>query len=168
MYGKIRTNKEGRKFIELLSETKKPYEDGEEIFFEIKDVRSLELHKRYFEVLRLFAENAPELAILSLLDISPKEYILIQKSKDIFEERIRKAIEMELGYVEDEKMSLTLNDGEVVNVVRKKAKSIAYGKMSEEDFASLHRGQKELVFDILKQHGWSNEQLKELFKNFYK
>jgi len=168
MYGKIRTNKEGRKFIELLSETKKPYEDGEEIFFEIKDVRSLELHKRYFEVLRLFAENAPELAILSLLDISPKEYLLIQKSKDILEERIRKAIEMELGYVEDEKMSLTLHDGEVINVVRKKAKSIAYGKMSEEDFASLHRGQKELVFDILKQYGWSNEQLKELFKNFYK
>jgi hypothetical protein len=168
MYGKIRTNKEGRKFIELLSETKKPYEDGEEIFFEIKDVRSLELHKRYFEVLRLFAENAPEIAILSLLDISPKEYLLIQKSKDILEERIRKAIEMELGYVEDEKMSLTLHDGEVINVVRKKAKSIAYGKMSEEDFASLHRGQKELVFDILKQYGWSNEQLKELFKNFYK
>lgn len=168
MYGKIRTNKEGRKFIELLSETKKPYEDGDEIFFEIKDVRSLELHKRYFEVLRLFAENAPELAILSLLDISPKEYLLIQKSKDVLEERIRKAIEMELGYVEDEKMSLTLPDGEVINVVRKKAKSIAYGKMSEEDFSSLHRGQKELIFDILKQNGWSDEQLKELFKNFYK
>lgn len=167
MYGKIRTNKEGRKFIELLSETKKPYEDGEEIYFEIKDVRSLEVHKRYFEVLRLFAENAPDWAIVKLLDISPKELITLMKSKDTLEERIRKAIEIELGYVEDEKMTLTLEDGETVNVTRKRAKSIAYGKMTEEQFTSLHRGQKELIFDILREHGWQEEQLKELFKKFY-
>lgn len=167
MYGKIRTNKLGAKFIELLSETKKPYEDGEEIYFEIKDVRSIEVHKRYFEVLRLFAENAPDLAILTLLDVSPKELLALQKSKDTLGERIRKAIEIELGFVEDEKMTLTLKDGEVVNVTRKIAKSIAYGKMTEEQFTSLHRGQKELIFDILREHGWQEEQLKELFKKFY-
>jgi len=167
MYGKIRTNKEGRKFIELLSEAKKPYEDGEEIFFEIKDVRSIEVHKRYFEVLRLFTDNAPDLAILTLLDISPKELLVLQKSKDTLEERIRKAIEIELGFVEDIKLTLTLPDGEVLKVIRKEAKSIAYGKMTEEQFTTLHRGQKELIFDILREHGWQEEQLKELFKKFY-
>ena len=167
MYGKFRENKLGVKFIELLSETKKPYQDGEEIFFEIKDVRSLEVHKRYFEVLRLFCENAPELCILSLLDISPKEYLVLQKSQDTLEERMRKAIEIELGFVEDEKMTLTLPDGEVVNVTRKRAKSIAYGKMTEEQFISLHRGQKELIFTLLQEHGWQEKQLKELFKDFY-
>lgn len=167
MYGEIRRNKEGVMFIKLLSETKKPYEDGEQICFEIKDVRSIEVHKRYFEVLRLFTDNAPDLAILTLLDISPKELIALQKSKDTLEERIRKAIEIELGFVEDEKITLTLEDGETVNVTRKRAKSIAYGKMTEEQFALLHRGQKELIFYILREHGWSEEQLKELFKKFY-
>lgn len=165
MYGRIRENIVGRKFIELTSEINKV--DGDEIYFEIKSVRSIELHKRYFEVLRLFSENAPDLAILSLLDISPKELLVLQKSKDILEERIRKAIEIELGYVEDEKMTLTLPDGEIVNVTRKRAKSIAYGKMTEEDFSTLHRGQKELIFDILREHKWEEKQLKELFKGFY-
>jgi len=167
MYGKIRINKEGKKFIEIISEPKKPYNDGDEIFFEIKDVRSLEVHKRYFEVLRLFVDNASELSILSLLNISPKEFIALQKSKDTLEERIRKAIEIELGFVEDEKMTLSLPDGEIVNVTRKKAKSIAYGKMTEEQFSSLHRGQKELIFDILRESGWSENNLKELFNKFY-
>jgi hypothetical protein len=165
MYGKIRENNSGRKFIELTSEINKV--DGEEIYFEIKSVRSIEVHKRYFEVLRLFAENAPDLAILSLLDISPKELLALQKSKDTLEERIRKAIEIELGFVEDEKMTLTLPDGEIVNVTRKRAKSISYGKMTEEQFTTLHRGQKELIFDILRENKWEEKQLKELFKDFY-
>ena len=167
MYGRIRENNKGQKFIELLTETKKPYQEGEEIYFEIKDVRSIEVHKRYFEVLRLFTENAPDLAILSLLDISPKELLSLQKSKDTLEERIRKAIEIELGFVEDEKMTLTFENGEVVNVTRKKPKSIAYGRMTEEQFISLHRSQKELIFDILKEYKWEEKQLKELFKDFY-
>lgn len=166
MYGKIRENNKGQKFIELMTEISK--QEGDEIYFEIKDVRSLEVHKRYFEVLRLFVEHAPEMAIIQLLDISPKEYLELQKHKGTLEERVRKAIEIELGYVEDEKMNLELPDGENVKVTRKRAKSIAYGKMTEEQFSSLHRGQKELIFELLREFKWEENQIKELFKDFYK
>ena len=166
MYGKIRKNKD-KTFIEVDDASVNFREEGEIVYLSVKNVRSIENHKRYFEVLRIFVDNAPEVVILSLLNVTLQEFQQLTKSKSVLEDRVRKAIEMKLGFVEDRKMILDLGGGEKMNVTQQVPRSIAYEKMTESEFIELHRNQKQFIFDLLKDYGWSESNLKELFKDFY-
>lgn len=163
MYAKVRKKNE-KVFLELLGE--KFLEEGQIVSVKIEDVRDIQTHKRYFEILEIFVDSAPDLLILNLLDISPKEYLELKNSKRVLKERVRKAIEIELGFVSDEKMTLIIDD-EPIKVTRKVAKSIAYDKMSENDFKELHRSQKQLIFNLLEEYGWTPKELKEQYQDFY-
>lgn len=165
MYAKVR-KKDSKIFLEILDENSKlnGLDDLTIVAVSVNDVRSIELHRRYFEVLRLFVFDCPELILCNLLQVSPKELKAIPKG--VLEERVRKAIEIELGFVEDQELILNL-DGEKVKVTRKVPKSIAYGKLTEEQFLELHREQKAWIFRELKDYGWGDKELKELFKDFY-
>jgi len=167
MYGKIRKNN-NKTFIEVDDPLVCMKLEGELIHLTVKNVRSIDTHKRYFEVLKIFVDHAPEVIILSLLNVTLQEFNQLTKSKSVLEERVRKAIEMQLGFVEDRKMILDLGNGEKINVTQQIPKSIAYEKMTEDDFVQLHKNQKQLMFDLLKDYGWSEENFKELFKDFYK
>lgn len=127
-------------------------------------VRDIDTHKRYFEVIKLFCDNADENTLCSLLKLSTDEYLQLAQSQ--IPDLVRKQLLVILGYttVKDAKINV---GGYVADVKFTEAKSIAFNELDEYAFRALHQSNKALIFDILRGAGWDDVQLKMIFKDFF-
>jgi hypothetical protein len=127
-------------------------------------VRDIDTHKRYFEVIKLFCDNADEATLCSLLKLSTEEYL--QLAQNEIPNLVRKQLLVILGYTTTKDAKINVG-GYVADVKFIEAKSISFNELDENAFRALHQANKSLIFDLLRGVGWDDRQLKAIFKDFY-
>lgn len=118
-------------------------------------VRDYQTVKNYFQFLKLFCDNIPDNVERHLIGD-------IATTPDNHTDLIREALMLQLGYV---KPCVVRIGGK--RYLAQVAKSISYEEMKQGEFQALHRDTKQWVFDTLKGQGWSEADLKNLYKDFY-
>lgn len=109
----------------------------------------------YFQFLKLFVSNIPDNLQRHLIgDIVADEKNLT--------DLIRKAIQIRVGSVTP---CITYLNGNKLLV--QIPKSISYEEMGAKEFQDLHRDTKRFVFENLRLVGWTEEDIKTIFKDFY-
>ena len=127
-------------------------------------VRDIDTHRRYFEVIKLFTDNASEKLLCELLKLNQSEYLELGQSQ--IPDLVRKQLLVKLGHTTTKDAKINVG-GYVADVKYTEAKSIAFDQLEENEFRALHAENKALVFDLLRGEGWDNEQLRGIFKDFF-
>ena len=167
MYAKVK-KKDNRLFLEIQEKDFVhfiEFDENEFVLIKKQKTRSLQVHQNYFAMLDLFVTNAPDSLICELLNIDNSELIEIKLSSINYHDRVRKAIEVKIGFVEQRTLTIS---GTSQKIVVDSPKSISFEKMQDDEFLQLHRHQKDWIFATLSNdYGWSKEMLVEGFGGFY-